>query len=66
MAEKRAGENLHEFTGVSEQESILDGPGVKMKDRGLWLILNLGTGFLAAATVGLFEGTIAVFPLLMV
>jgi len=66
LIEEKAGETLYEFTGVQEQESILDGPLIKIKNRYLWLILNLGTAFLAAATVGLFEETIAAFALLAV
>ncbi|MFB6345679.1 MAG: magnesium transporter [bacterium] len=66
LIEEEAGETLYEFTGVSEEESVLDGPLVKIKRRYRWLILNLGTAFLAAAVVGLFEETIAAFTLLAV
>lgn len=66
MIEEEAGETLYEFTGVAEEESVLDGPMAKVKSRYQWLILNLGTAFLAAAVVGLFEDTIAAFTLLAV
>ncbi len=59
LVEERAGETLYEFTGVAEAESVLDGPLRKVRSRYRWLILNLGTAFLAAAVVGLFESTIA-------
>jgi magnesium transporter len=59
LVEEVAGETLYEFTGVAEQESVLDGPLVKIRSRYKWLIVNLGTAFLAAAVVGLFESTIA-------
>ena len=59
VVEEAAGETLYEFTGVDEEESALDGPLAKVGHRYKWLILNLGTGFLAAAVVGLFEATIA-------
>ena len=59
-----AGETLYEFTGVAEEESVLDGPGVKVRSRYKWLILNLGTAFMAAAVVGLFESTIAAIAVL--
>jgi len=64
MVEKSQGETLYEFTGVAEEESVLDGPMVKVRRRYRWLILNLGTAFLAAATVGLFESTIAAVAIL--
>ncbi|MXR39857.1 CBS domain-containing protein [Halobaculum sp. WSA2] len=59
VIEENAGETLYEFTGVAEEESALDGPGAKVRNRYKWLIVNLGTAFLAAAVVGLFESTIA-------
>ncbi|MDL5362908.1 magnesium transporter [Halalkalicoccus sp. NIPERK01] len=64
--EEEAGETLYEFTGVAEEESVLDGPLAKIRSRYKWLILNLGTAFLAAAVVGLFEDVIAAFTLLAV
>jgi magnesium transporter len=62
--EEEAGETLYEFTGVREGESVLDGPAEKVRRRYRWLIVNLGTAFLAAATVGLFEDTIAALAIL--
>jgi magnesium transporter len=64
MIDESQGETLYEFTGVAEAESVLDGPVVKVRRRYRWLILNLGTAFLAAATVGLFESTIAAVAIL--
>jgi len=66
VAEEEAGETLYEFTGVAEEESALDGPLRKVKSRYKWLIINLGTAFLAAGAVGFFEDTIAAFTLLAV
>ncbi|MFC6906682.1 magnesium transporter [Halalkalicoccus tibetensis] len=66
VLEKEASRTLYEFTGVTEEESILDGPLSKVRNRYKWLIVNLGTAFLAAAVVGLFEDTIAAFTLLAV
>lgn len=57
-------ETLYEFTGVPEEGSIVDGPGTKVRRRYNWLIFNLGTAFLAAAVVGLFEPTIATVAIL--
>ncbi|MCU4740554.1 magnesium transporter [Natronoglomus mannanivorans] len=66
VIEESASETLYEFTGVKEEESILDGPVSKIRHRYRWLILNLGTAFLAAGAVGFFEDTIAAFTLLAV
>lgn len=66
VIEEEASKTLYEFTGVTEEESILDGPLSKIRNRYKWLIINLGTAFLAAAVVGLFEDTIAAFTLLAV
>jgi magnesium transporter len=66
VIEEEAGETLYDFTGVAGEESVLDGPLAKIRSRYRWLIVNLGTAFLAAAVVGLFEDTIAAFTLLAV
>ncbi|WP_435063696.1 magnesium transporter [Halobaculum sp. EA56] len=66
VVEEEAGETLYEFTGVREEESVLDGPLTKVRYRYKWLIINLGTAFLAAGMVGFFEDTIAAFTLLAV
>ncbi|MDT3434088.1 magnesium transporter [Haloarcula sp. 1CSR25-25] len=66
VIEEEAGETLYEFTGVREEESVLDGPLSKVRSRYKWLIINLGTAFLAAGMVGFFEDTIAAFTLLAV
>lgn len=64
LLEEARGETLYEFAGVTEEESVLDGPGTKVRRRYKWLILNLGTAFMAAAVVGLFESTIAAIAIL--
>jgi magnesium transporter len=64
LLEEGVGETLYEFTGVAEEESVLDGPVEKVRRRYKWLVLNLGTAFLAAAVVGLFETTIAAVAIL--
>jgi len=66
VVEEEAGETLYEFTGVREEEGVLDGPLSKIRYRYRWLIINLGTAFLAAGAVGFFEDTIAAFTLLAV
>ncbi|WP_123619950.1 magnesium transporter [Halorubrum sp. CSM-61] len=64
LIDEAAGETLYEFTGVAEEESVLDGPVEKVRRRYKWLVLNLATAFMAAAVVGLFESTIAAVAIL--
>jgi magnesium transporter len=64
LLQEEVGETLYEFTGVDEEESVLDGPLAKVRRRYLWLIINLGTAFLAAGVVGLFESTISALAVL--
>jgi magnesium transporter len=47
------------MVGASEQERALSSPLFAVQKRLPWLQVNLLTAFLAAAVVGLFEGTIA-------
>lgn len=63
---KKTGESLRDFAGVHDEEDVLDPPLVKVKNRYKWLIINLGTAFLAASVVGLFEQKIATLTLLAV
>jgi magnesium transporter len=57
---------LYDFAGVHDEESVLDSTGLKVKHRYKWLIINLGTAFLAAFTVGLFDEIISKYVLLAV
>ena len=66
LMEKQSGKNLYFFAGVHDEEDALDSPLSKVKHRYKWLILNLGTAFLAAAVVGLFQTTISKWILLAV
>lgn len=58
--------DLYGFAGVDREESVLDNALTKVKYRYKWLIINLGTAFLAASVVGLFSDTISRFTLLAV
>jgi len=52
-------EDMYKMVGIDEEESI-DSPIWKSIKRRLpWLYINLGTAFLAALTVGLFEDVIS-------
>jgi len=64
--EKKQTEDLSNFAGVSNEESVYDTAISKVKHRYKWLILNLATAFLAASVVSLFQDTISAFILLAV
>lgn len=66
ILEKKSGNHLYDFAGVSEEESIHDSIFSKVRYRYKWLILNLATAFLAASVVSLFQKTISAFVLLAV
>lgn len=66
ILQEKGSASLYNFAGVKEEESIYDAASTKIAFRYKWLILNLGTAFLAAFTVGLFEATIAKEVLLAV
>lgn len=63
---EREAKSLYEFAGVSNQEQVFDSALIKVRFRYKWLIINLGTSFLAALTVGLFDETISKYVLLAV
>lgn len=58
--------SLYKFAGIRSEESVTDSAKSKVKNRYRWLIINLGTAFLAAFTVSQFEGTISKYVLLAV
>lgn len=66
LIENKPMNGLREFAGISEEEDVLDSAFKKVKYRYKWLIINLGTAFLAASIVSLFESTISAFVLLAV
>jgi magnesium transporter len=52
-------EDLYRLAGLQESEKVAGGVRESVKSRLPWLIVNLFTAILAAATVSLFEETIA-------
>lgn len=66
LIDKKRANDLYGLAGVNKEENALDGIFTKVRFRWLWLIINLGTAFLAASVVGMFEGTISKFTLLAV
>jgi magnesium transporter len=59
-------QSLYNFAGVSKEESVGDSISQKVRARYKWLMINLGTAFLASSVVGLFDGVIAEHVLLAV
>jgi len=66
LMQEKESSTLYEFAGIRQEESISDSTRRKVKNRYQWLIINLGTAFLAAFVVGQFEGTLSKFVLLAV
>lgn len=66
MLEEQKSASLYDFAGVHEEEGVADNMMIKVHSRYKWLIINLGTAFLAAFTVGLFESIITKYVLLAV
>ncbi|MBU3942976.1 magnesium transporter [Patescibacteria group bacterium] len=66
LIKKETGKDLYSFAGLRKEEKIDDSFLVKVKNRYKWLIVNLGTAFLAASVVSLFEPTISKFVLLAI
>ena len=58
-AEQEASTDLQAMVGVGREERALSKPIFSVRKRLPWLFINLVTAFLAAAVVGIFEGTIA-------
>ncbi|MFO8006845.1 MAG: magnesium transporter [Candidatus Brocadiia bacterium] len=66
VIEEEAEEDLYQMASVSTEEAVDTPLLTSVKLRCGWLVINLGTGILAALTVGLFENTIAQFTALAI
>jgi magnesium transporter len=66
LFDKLPAESLYDFAGVMESEGVKDGVWSKVRHRYKWLIINLGTGFLAASVVGLFRNALDQLVLLAI
>jgi magnesium transporter len=65
-AEAEASSDIQTMVGASRDETALSRVGFAVKRRLPWLQINLGTAFLAASVVGLFQGTIERYSALAV
>lgn len=59
VMEEENTEDILKISGVSEDEELAGNWKEAVKSRLPWLILNLGTAFLAASVIRYFDGTIA-------
>ncbi len=66
MIQSRDASSLYDFAGISQEETVTDSAKRKIAHRYRWLIINLGTAFLAAFTVGMFRETLDKFVLLAI
>jgi len=65
-AQHAATDDLQQMVGAGKDERALSRPLLVVKSRLPWLLINLVTGFIAAAVVGIFDATIARFTALAV
>lgn len=65
-AQHDASADIQSMVGASPDERALSPISFAFRKRLPWLNVNLATAFLAAAVVGLFESTIARFPVLAI
>ena len=65
-AQREVGNDMQTMVGAGREEQALSRLSLAIRKRLPWLQINLGTAFLAAAVVALFEDTIARFTALAV
>ena len=63
---EEATEDMYRMVGLTEEEHVYTPLPTVIVRRLPWMVLNLGTAFLAASVVDLFEGSIQLFPMLAV
>ena len=66
IIEEETASSLYDYAGIHQSETVSDSARQKVKNRYKWLIINLGTSFLAAGAVGLFKDTLDKYVLLAV
>lgn len=59
VVEEEATEDMYRLAGIQGEESIFSSVPSSIRRRLPWLYINMGTAFVAAMTVAMFEGTIA-------
>jgi magnesium transporter len=66
VIEEEATEDIYHLAQMSAESEIFSPVLRSLRDRLPWLLVNMGTAFLAASVVGLFEATIAQMAVLAV
>lgn len=66
LFDERPEESLYNFVGLEENEHPFDSALKKVSARSKWLIINLGTTFLAAFVITLFHSTLTAIAILAV
>lgn len=66
IIEQETASSLYDYAGIHQSETVSDSARQKVRNRYKWLIVNLGTSFLAAGAVGLFRDTLDKYVLLAV
>ncbi|MBA3637804.1 MAG: magnesium transporter [Acidobacteria bacterium] len=61
-----ATEDVYRLAGVSSDDRVFTSPTESLRKRLPWLLVNLVTAFIAASIVSIFQGTIALLPILAV
>lgn len=64
LLQKENSTGLYNFAGVKDEEDVFDSVFSKVQHRYKWLVINLGTAYLAAWVVSLFADTLSKFVLL--
>jgi magnesium transporter len=58
VIEEEATEDMYLLAGLSEEDRVFSPASRAVRRRLPWLLINLGTAFLAASVVGLFQATL--------
>ncbi|MET3352205.1 UNVERIFIED_ORG: magnesium transporter [Xanthobacter viscosus] len=58
VIQEEADEDLRALAGVGSDEELSDSVAYTARSRLPWLVVNLGTAFISASIIGLFEATI--------
>lgn len=64
LLQEQEASSLYDFAGIRQEESIADSARRKVLNRHRWLVVNVFTAFLAAFTIGQFEGVLSQYVLL--
>ena len=61
-----ATEDVYRLAGVAGDDRVFSRPSESLRKRLPWLMVNMLTAFLAASVVAIFQGTIAILPIVAV